>query len=241
MNAAPYLALLRHGHSEWNLSDRFTGWSDVALTEVGIGEAVAAGRALAEAGYVFDEMHGSILHRARQTAQVLMQAMDAPALPFQASWRLNERHYGALQGMNKQQIFATWGAEASRRWWRGYAERPPPLAFDDPRHPRLDPLYLGLAPEVLPASESLRDCQQRVLPYWQSVVWPRVREGRRVLLIGHGNTLRALLMHLEGIDVHAVEHLEIPSGVPRIYRLGPDAEIVDAAWLESGGGLGQHA
>ncbi len=141
---ANWLVLLRHGHSEWNLSDRFTGWTDIPLTEVGLAEAAAAGRRLAQAGFVFDEVHGSVLLRTRQTAEVLLTAMGTPAVPFFASWRLNERHYGALQGMNKREIFATWGEEASRRWWRGYYEPPPALDIDDPRHPRFDPLYAAL-------------------------------------------------------------------------------------------------
>ncbi|OGU20757.1 MAG: phosphoglyceromutase [Hydrogenophilales bacterium RIFOXYD1_FULL_62_11] len=230
--SANWVVLLRHGHSEWNLSDRFTGWTDIPLTAVGLAEAVAAGRRLAQAGFVFDEAHGSVLQRTRQTAEVLLAAMGSTEVPFFATWRLNERHYGALQGMNKREIFATWGEEASRRWWRGYDAPPPALEFDDPRHPRFDPRYAALAPEQLPASESLRDCQRRTLPYWHEVLVPRIRTGRRLLVISHGNTLRGLVMHLDGLSAEAMERVEIPSGVPLIYRFDTAGGVLGREWLE---------
>jgi len=226
-----HVVLLRHGHSEWNLSDRFTGWTDIPLTEVGLAEADAAGRQLVQAGYAFDEVHGSVLQRSSQTAEVLLAAMGTPDVPFFASWRLNERHYGALQGMNKREIFAAWGEEASRRWWRGYIEPPPPLDWDDPRHPRFDPLYASLASSDLPASESLRDCQRRTLPYWHEVLVPRLRAGRRLLVISHGNTLRGLVMHLDGLSAEAMERVEIPSGVPLVVRFASDLSVLGRAWL----------
>lgn len=225
------VVLLRHGHSEWNLTDRFTGWTDIPLTEVGLAEAAAAGEQLARAGYVFDEVHGSVLQRTRQTADAVLGAMGTPDVPFHASWRLNERHYGALQGMNKLEIFSTWGEAASRRWWRGYSEPPPALALDDPRHPRFDPHYAALKPEELPASESLRDCQQRTLPYWHEVLVPRIQTGRRLLVVSHGNTLRGLVMLLDGLDAQAMEKVEIPSGVPLVYRFAPDMQVIDREWL----------
>jgi 2,3-bisphosphoglycerate-dependent phosphoglycerate mutase len=227
-----WVVLLRHGHSEWNLTNRFTGWTDIPLTEVGLAEATAAGRRLKQAGYVFDEVHGSVLQRTRQTVGALLAAMDAPAVPLFTTWRLNERHYGALQGMNKQEIFSTWGEEASRRWWRGYYEPPPPLDRDDPRHPRFDPLYAALDAKDLPASESLRDCQQRTLPYWNEVLVPRLRAGRRLLVVSHGNTLRGLVMHLDGLSAEAMEHVEIPSGVPLVYRFASDLTVMGREWLE---------
>jgi 2,3-bisphosphoglycerate-dependent phosphoglycerate mutase len=227
-----WMVLLRHGHSEWNLSDRFTGWTDIPLTEVGLAEAAAAGRSLAAAGFAFDEVHGSVLQRTRQTADALLAAMGTPEVPLFTTWRLNERHYGALQGMNKREIFATWGEEASRRWWRGYFEPPPPLDWNDSRHPRFDPLYAALAPEALPAGESLRDCQQRTLPYWADVLLPRLLEGRRLLVISHGNTLRGLVMHLEGLSAEAMERVEIPSGVPLVVRFAPDLSVTGRVWLE---------
>lgn len=230
--AAEWLVLFRHGHSEWNLSDRFTGWTDIPLTETGLAEAAAAGRRLAQAGYVFDEVHGSVLQRSRQTAEALLAAMGTPDVPLFTTWRLNERHYGALQGMNKRDIFATWGEAASRRWWRGYFEPPPPLDRDDPRHPRFDPLYAGLDPGDLPASESLRDCQRRMLPYWNEVLLPRLRMGRRLLMVSHGNTLRGLVMHLDGLDAATMERVEIPSGVPLIYRFDAAGAVLGRAWLD---------
>ncbi|MBW8328080.1 MAG: 2,3-diphosphoglycerate-dependent phosphoglycerate mutase [Thiobacillus sp.] len=228
---AEWMVLLRHGHSEWNLSDRFTGWSDIPLTEVGIAEAAAAGRRLVQAGLAFDEVHGSVLQRTRQTAEALLTAMGTPEVPLYTTWRLNERHYGTLQGMNKQEIFATWGEQASRRWWRGYVEPPPSLDWDDPRHPRFDPLYAALASDGLPASESLRDCQQRMLPYWNDVLVPRLRAGRRLLVISHGNTLRGLVMHLEGLSAEEMERVEIPSGVPLRVRFAADLTVLGHEWL----------
>ena len=228
---AQWMVLFRHGHSEWNLSDRFTGWTDIPLTEIGLAEAAAAGRRLAQAGYVFDEVHGSVLQRSRQTAEALLAAMGTPDVPQFTTWRLNERHYGALQGMNKREIFATWGEAASRRWWRGYFEPPPPLSRDDPRHPRFDPQYAALPPDDLPASESLRDCQQRMLPYWNGVLLPRLRAGRRLLVVSHGNTLRGLVMHLDALDAVTMEQVEIPSGVPLVYRFAPDLSVLGREWL----------
>ena len=234
MNApAQCVVLFRHGHSEWNLSDRFTGWTDIPLTETGIAEAAAAGRRLAQAGFAFDEVHGSVLQRARQTAEALLAAMGTPEVPLFTTWRLNERHYGALQGLNKREIFATWGEAASRRWWRGYFEPPPPLDPDDPRHPRFDPLYAALALGALPASESLRDCQRRMLPYWREVLLPRLRAGRRLLVVSHGNTLRGLVMHLDGLSAEAMERVEIPSGVPLVYRFDAAGSVLGHTWLEA--------
>jgi len=229
---AEWVVLFRHGHSEWNLSDRFTGWTDIPLTAVGLAEAAAAGRRLAQAGFAFDEVHGSVLQRSRQTAEALLAAMGASEVPYFSSWRLNERHYGALQGLNKHEIFATWGEAASRRWWRGYFEPPPPLDWDDPRHPRFDPLYAALDPRDLPASESLRDCQRRMLPYWNEVLVPLLSAGRHLLVVSHGNTLRGLVMYLDGLSAEAMERVEIPSGVPLVYRFAPELSVAGHAWLE---------
>jgi 2,3-bisphosphoglycerate-dependent phosphoglycerate mutase len=226
------LVLLRHGHTPWNLTDRFTGWTDIALTAVGIGQAEQAGRALARQGLGFDEVHVSRLRRTRQAALALLAAAGTPQVPVRATWRLNERHYGALQGMNKQEIFAVWGEERSRAWWRGYEVPPPSLTWEDPRHPRFDSRYADLDLESLPAAESLRDCQQRMLPYWHGVLVPRLLAGRRLLVLSHGNTLRGLVMHLEGLTPQAMEKVEIPSGVPLVYRLTAGLAIVGKAWLE---------
>lgn len=223
---------IRHGHSEWNLTHRFTGWTDIALTETGLAEAAEAGRRLAAAGLGFDEAHVSALQRTRQTVEALLAGAGHPAIPIHATWRLNERHYGALQGLDKQEIFAAWGEAQSRRWWRGYFEPPPALGPDDPRHPRFSPLYRDLDPALLPAAESLRDCQQRALPYWEEVLRPRIAAGRRLLIASHGNTLRSLIMHLDSISPEAMEHVEVPSGVPLVYRFAADMTVLGRAWLE---------
>lgn len=223
---------IRHGHSEWNLTHRFTGWTDIPLTTVGLAEAEAAGRRLAAAGFGFDEAHVSALQRTRQTVEALLAGAGHVPVPIHATWHLNERHYGALQGLDKEAIFAAWGEEQSRRWWRGYFEPPPALEGDDPRHPRFSPLYRDLDPSLLPAAESLRDCQLRALPYWEDVLRPRIAAGRRLLVASHGNTLRALIMHLDGISPEAMEHVEVPSGVPLVYRFDRDMRVLGRAWLE---------
>ena len=226
------LVLLRHGHSEWNLTDRFTGWTDIPLTEVGLEEATEAGKRLSDAGYAFDEVHISVLQRTRQTAEKVLAAMGTPNVPIDSTWRLNERHYGALQGLNKKEIFATWGEQESRKWWRGYYEAPPPVDMNDPRHPRFDPLYSDLSPQDLPTSESLMDCQRRTLPYWEHTLAPRLREGRRLLVISHGNTLRGLVMHLEKLSAKEMERVEIPSGVPLVYCLSAELGVAGKDWLD---------
>ena len=228
------VVLMRHGHTVWNLTDRFTGWTDVPLTGVGIAQAEQAGRALARVGLGLDEIHVSRLRRTRQAALALLAAAGWTDVTIHSSWRLNERHYGALQGMNKREIFAVWGEFQSRAWWRGYFVPPPHLPPEDPRHPRFDPRYADLDPALLPAGESLRDCQERMLPYWLQVLLPRIEAGRRVLVISHGNTLRGLVMHLENLTAEAMEKVEIASGVPLIYRLSTGGEVVGKAWLHVG-------
>ena len=230
-NSQYQLVLFRHGKSEWNLSNRFTGWTDIPLTEYGLAQAAEAGKKLAAAGLQFDEVHTSVLHRTQQTAHALLAAAQHPPIPHHATWRLNERHYGQLQGMVKQEIFEHWGEEKSRRWWRGYSEAPPPLEQNDPRHPRFDPLYANLPPALLPCSESLADCQRRLLPYWHEVLAPRIKANKRLLIISHGNTLRSLLMHLENLTPAAIEKVEITSGVPLIIRFNQKLEVVGREWL----------
>lgn len=226
------LVLLRHGHSEWNISNRFTGWTDIELTEEGLNEAEACGRLLAQKGYQFDEVHLSMLKRTEQTAESLLQAAEHEAIPFVRHWRLNERHYGRLQGMNKTEIFAQWGEHQSRLWWRGYHEPPPALEHDDPRHPRFEPSYQAVNPALLPRSESLQQCQQRTLPYWEEEITARVQEGKRLLVVSHGNTLRAIRMHVEKISVEAIETVEIPSAAPLVYRFNTEMELVEMEWLD---------
>ncbi len=226
------LILLRHGHSEWNLTNRFTGWTDIALTQVGLDEAAAAGKKLAQAGYAFDEAHLSVLQRSRQTLDALLGAMAINCPPAFETWRLNERHYGALQGMDKEAIFTAWGEAQSHKWWRGFYEKPPALEPDDLRHPRFDPLYQDFEPSDLPATESLFDCQQRTLPYWDGTLQPSLQSGKNLLIISHGNTLRGLIMHLEGLSPTDIEQVEIPSAVPLIYRFSPNASLIDRQWME---------
>ena len=225
------LVILRHGNTEWNITGRFTGWTDIPLSEEGIEQAVEAGKRIKAAGIGFDEVHVSVLQRTQQTADSLLTAMRHPTIRIHASWRLNERHYGQLQGMNKREIFAAWGEQNYRRWWRGYFEPPPALELDDPRHPRFDPLYAGLAPEQLPRSESLQNCQQRLLPWWENEAAPALAKGHSLLVISHGNTIRSLVMHLDHIAPEQIEKVEIPSGVPLVYRFNREAEVSGKEWL----------
>ena len=222
---------IRHGHSEWNLSNRFTGWTDIALTDYGLNEAADAGRRLAAEGFVFDEAHASVLQRTQQTIASLLAAAEHSEIPLYTSWRLNERHYGQLQGMNKTDIEVAWGEKASRRWWRGYDDPPPPVDYDDERHPRFDTLYSALPPEQLPNTESLANCQQRLLPYWFESLRPRIQSGRRLIVASHGNALRGLLMHLEGIDPIGVEKIEIPPGVPMVCHFDARMRLLEREWL----------
>lgn len=213
------LVLLRHGESEWNLVNRFTGWTDVALSQGGIQEAHRAGRLLRAAGYVFDEAHTSVLKRAIRTLWISMEELDMMWLPVYRSWRLNERHYGALQGLNKKETAQEFGEEQVYRWRRSYDVRPPALALDDERHPRFDPRYAHLEPWELPASESLKDTLDRVLPYWNEVITPALKRGRRILVSAHGNSLRALVKYLDHIPDDEIPALNIPTGFPLVYEL----------------------
>jgi 2,3-bisphosphoglycerate-dependent phosphoglycerate mutase len=225
------LVLLRHGESEWNLANRFTGWTDVALSERGIQEAHRAGRLLRAAGYVFDEAHTSVLKRAIQTLWISMEELDMMWLPVYRSWRLNERHYGALQGLNKKETAQEFGEEQAHHWRRSYDVRPPALALDDERHPRFDPRYAHLEPWELPASESLKDTLDRVLPYWNEAIAPALKRGRRILVSAHGNSLRALVKYLDHIPDDEIPALNIPTGIPLVYELGDDLETVSKTYL----------
>ncbi|HTN93247.1 MAG TPA: 2,3-diphosphoglycerate-dependent phosphoglycerate mutase [Gallionella sp.] len=225
------LVIVRHGSSVWNLSGRFTGWTDIPLNEQGLDQDAAAGRRLAAEGFEFDEVHTSALQRTHQSADSLLSAACHRSVRRYSTWRLNERHYGQLQGLNKQEIFEKWGELKYRRWWRGYFEAPPPLDLDDPRHPRFDPLYAELDPALLPCSESLSDCQRRLLPYWHEVLAPRISANRRLLVISHGNTIRSLAMHLERIAPDAIEKVEITPSAPLVYRFSNTLEVVGRDWL----------
>ncbi len=213
------LVLVRHGQSQWNLENRFTGWTDVGLTPQGEAEALAGARLLLAEGFDFDVCHTSLLSRAIETLWIIQREMDRMWLPVHLSWRLNERHYGALQGLNKAETAAKYGDEQVFVWRRSYADPPPALTPDDPRHPSRDRRYADVSPAELPLCESLKDTVARVLPYWEQVVAPQVRAGTRVLVAAHGNSLRALVKHLDGMSDEEITGLNIPTGIPLVYEL----------------------
>src|SRR5687768_1788117 len=216
------LVLLRHGESIWNLGNRFTGWTDVDLSPKGIEEAKEAARLLNEGGYTFDVAHTSLLKRAIRTLWIALDGMDLMWIPVYRHWRLNERHYGALQGLNKAETAAKYGDEQVHIWRRSYSTPPPPLTPDDPRHPGKDRRYADLSPEELPLAESLKDTVARFLPYWHETIVPDLRAGQRVLLAAHGNSLRALVKHLDDVPEDEIVGLNIPTGIPLVYELDGD-------------------
>jgi 2,3-bisphosphoglycerate-dependent phosphoglycerate mutase len=213
------LVLLRHGESAWNLENRFTGWTDVDLTPRGIAEAHEAARLLAADGFTFDVAFVSVLKRAIRTLWIVLDDMDLMWLPVTRSWRLNERHYGALQGLDKAETAAKYGDAQVLKWRRSYSDPPPLLEADDERHPSRDRRYAGLAQDELPRGESLKDTVARFLPYWHEHIAPAVREGRRVLVAAHGNSLRALVKYLDGVGDEEIVGLNIPTGIPLVYEL----------------------
>ena len=213
------LVLLRHGESTWNKENRFTGWTDVDLSERGRDEALAAGRLLKQEGYLFDVAYTSVLKRAIRTCWIALDELDRLWIPTIRNWRLNERHYGALQGLNKAETAAQHGDAQIKIWRRSYDIPPPPLALDDPRHPATDPRYADLRPEELPRTEALKDTVARFLPYWHGTIAPDVRSGRRVLITAHGNSLRALVKYLDNITDDDIVELNIPTGIPLVYEL----------------------
>ena len=213
------LVLLRHGESTWNLENRFTGWTDVDLTPKGIQEAHEAGRLLREGGYTFDLCFTSVLKRAIRTLWIVLDDMDLVWLTVHKSWRLNERHYGDLQGLNKSETAAKFGEKQVLVWRRSYSDPPPPLAPEDPRFPGHDRRYADVPREQLPLTESLKETVARFLPYWHERIAPEVRAGRRVVLAAHGNSLRALVKYLDGVSEEEIVGLNIPTGVPLVYEL----------------------
>ena len=225
------LVLLRHGESTWNKENRFTGWTDVPLSEQGIREAREAGRLLKREGYVFDAAYTSVLLRAVDTLRLVLEEMGLTSIPVFQSWRLNERHYGALQGLNKSEMAARYGEQQILQWRRSYDVRPPALTADDERHPGKDPRYASLKPEELPLTECLKDTVARFLPYWHETISPAVREGKRVLIAAHGNSLRALVKHLDAISDTAIVELNIPTGIPLVYELADDLAPVRHFYL----------
>ena len=225
------LVLLRHGESTWNLENRFSGWTDVPLTAGGEDEAVSAGVLMAEEGLGFDIVHTSLLRRAISTANLALDRMDLHWLPISRSWRLNERHYGGLQGLNKKETAALHGADQVFQWRRSYGVPPPALEREDPRHPRFDRRYRDVADDELPASECLADVVARAVPYWKSGIMPDLSAGRRVLVVAHGNSIRALLKYLKGIGDEEITRLNIPTGIPLVVELDDDLEYAGDRYL----------
>jgi 2,3-bisphosphoglycerate-dependent phosphoglycerate mutase len=225
------LVLLRHGESTWNKENRFTGWTDVDLSDKGVQEATAAGRTLKDAGYVFDVAYTSVLKRAIRTLWLALEQMDLMWIPVHNTWRLNERHYGALQGLNKAETAARHGMEQTHIWRRSYDVPPPALTVDDERHPGRDPRYAGLSKADLPLTECLKDTVARFLPYWHETVAPAVKSGQRVLIAAHGNSLRALIKYLDNIPDADIVELNVPTGVPLVYELQDDLTPVRHYYL----------
>jgi 2,3-bisphosphoglycerate-dependent phosphoglycerate mutase len=225
------LVLLRHGESTWNQENRFTGWTDVDLTDRGREEAREAGRMMKAEGLGFDLLFTSVLKRAIWTSVLTLDELDLLWLPVRRSWRLNERHYGALQGLNKAETAAQHGEAQVKIWRRSYDVPPPPLAPGDPRHPSRDPRYKDLAPSEIPATESLKDTVARFLPYWHEAIAPAIAEGSRVLIVAHGNSLRALVKYLDGVSDAAIVELNIPTGIPLLYELDAQLKPIRSRYL----------
>jgi len=225
------VVLLRHGQSTWNLDNRFTGWTDVDLSDQGRQEAAAAGRLLKEEGFEFDLVYTSVLKRAIRTMQIAMDELDQMWVPVVRNWRLNERHYGGLQGLNKAETAAQHGEEQVKIWRRAFDIAPPELEESDPRFPGHDRRYAGLAKEQLPRTESLKDTIARFVPYWTEVIAPQVAAGKRVIIVAHGNSLRALVKYLDGISDADIISLNIPTGIPLMYELDGNLKPVSSRYL----------
>jgi 2,3-bisphosphoglycerate-dependent phosphoglycerate mutase len=225
------LVLLRHGESTWNKENRFTGWKDVDLSEKGVEEAREAGRLMAAEKFEFDVAYTSVLKRAIRTLWIALDEMDMMWLPVHTSWRLNERHYGGLQGLNKAETAAKHGEAQVKIWRRSYDIPPPPLTLEDPDHPSHDRRYAQLTADQLPLTESLKDTVARFLPYWESAIAPDIKAGKHVLIAAHGNSLRALVKHLDGISNDEIVGLNIPTGVPLVYKLNEDLKPLAKYYL----------
>lgn len=225
------VVLVRHGESEWNKENRFTGWTDVDLSERGLQEAKKAGRILKEQGYTFDIAFTSVLKRAIRTLWLILDEMDLMWIPVQRSWRLNERHYGALQGLNKSETAAKFGEEQVLIWRRSYSTPPDPLSNDDPRHPRFEPRYKDLTPEEMPATECLEDTVARVVPFWESTIAPTIAAGKQVIVTAHGNSLRALVKYLDNVSDEDIIALNIPTGIPLVYELDDNLKPMQHYYL----------
>ena len=225
------LVLIRHGESTWNLENRFTGWTDVELTATGVEQARQAGRLLKEAGYEFDVAYTSVLKRAIHTLNHCLDTMDRDWLPVVKDWRLNERHYGGLQGLNKADMAKQYGDAQVLVWRRSYDTPPPALASDDPRGQRQDPRYARLAPEQVPLTECLKDTVARVLPFWNESIAPAIRSGQRIVLAAHGNSIRALVKYLDNIGDDDIVGVNIPNGIPLVYELDADLKPIRSYYL----------
>ncbi|MBD3264227.1 MAG: 2,3-diphosphoglycerate-dependent phosphoglycerate mutase [Candidatus Omnitrophica bacterium] len=225
------LVLLRHGESVWNLANRFTGWTDVGLSEKGIKEAHEAAEWLKKENFSFDIAYTSVLKRAIKTLWMVMEDMDLMWIPVKRSWRLNERHYGSLQGLNKVEMVEKFGKEQVMLWRRGYDTPPPPLEERDERSPAKDPRYKNLTKDEIPLTECLKDTVERFLPYWHGTIAPAVKEGKRVIIVAHGNSLRALVKYLDNISDEEIPRLNIPTGIPLVYELDDDLKPLKHYYL----------
>ncbi|MDO8940805.1 MAG: 2,3-diphosphoglycerate-dependent phosphoglycerate mutase [Methylicorpusculum sp.] len=225
------LILIRHGQSVWNLENRFTGWTDVDLSDQGRAEARAAGKLLCELGYEFDLAFTSVLKRAIRTLNRIQEEMDLDWIPVIRAWQLNERHYGALQGHNKAEMADKFGESQIKIWRRSYNVLPPALELIDERHPKFDRRYANLTPEQLPAAESLKITLERVLPYWHSVLEPTIKSGKRILISAHGNSIRSLIKYLDNISDMEITELNIPTGVPLVYELDENLKVIKHYYL----------
>lgn len=225
------LVLLRHGQSTWNLENKFTGWTDVDLTSKGEEEAKEAGKLLMKENFTFDIVHTSLLKRANRTMQICLNEMGQLEIPIYYSWRLNERHYGSLQGLNKSETAKKYGDEQVHIWRRSYTTPPPALNYDDERHPRFDDKYSELNPSKLPDSECLQDTVNRFLPYWHNSIKPDLEKGNKILIVAHGNSLRALVKYLDTISDKDILDLNIPTGAPLVYELEPNLNPIQSYYL----------
>lgn len=225
------LILLRHGQSEWNLSNLFTGWTDVGLTETGEEEARESGRLMAAEGLKPDVMFTSVLKRATDTADIALEAAGWTDIPTKRHWRLNERHYGDLQGLNKKETAEKFGDDQVLIWRRSYSTPPPALELDDERHPRLDPLYADIEPSDIPSTEALSNVVDRMLPYWFEEIVPELEAGKTVLIVAHGNSLRALIKHLDDVSEEDIVELNIPTGIPLVYELDDEMKPISSRYL----------
>lgn len=225
------LVIVRHGESEWNKENRFTGWQDVELSEKGRAEAQKGGKALKDRQFAFDVVFTSVLKRAIHTMDFVLNEIDQVWLPVHKDWRLNERHYGGLQGLNKAETAAKHGEEQVKIWRRSYDTPPPLVELNDPRHPSQDPRYKGINPSLLPRGESLKDTVARFLPLWTDTIAPRVLKGERVLIVAHGNSLRALIQHLEGLNPAQIMEVNMPTGIPLSYELDSQLKVLKKEFI----------